>query len=244
MRFIFLIIASAAIAASCKQESKTNSSYIDALSTELPLPKDSLAFYFPTISPVPDLDSFKQNWYSSTLYSFKEPILSQNYLGHNIYRFLWLRSFHRPVVFSIHDENNDVWLITKILDGYPQFLDHRIKGILDKDRPEYLKAGYVVDSKDSDLLIRKADRKANIVYARKITLTREEMTAFESLLNEAKFWDIPITATQDGTDGSEWIIEVHLPNRYRFVDRWSPNGEFRELGLYLIKLSGLDEKVY
>ena len=66
--------------------------------------KDSLAFYFPIniFSDIPRADSFVQNWYSSALYSFKEPVLSQSFVGHDIYRFVWLRSFHRPVVFTLH----------------------------------------------------------------------------------------------------------------------------------------------
>jgi hypothetical protein len=243
MRFIHLLVTSAVVIYSCKEASKPAYNQTKAASEELPLPKDSLAFYFPTISSRERVNSFKQNWYSSTLYSFKEPILSQKYVGHNIYRFLWLRSFLRPVVLSIHENDNQVWLIAKILDDYPQFNDERVK-VSENERPEYLKAGYVVDSADSNVLVRKADRKANIVYAKRTNLTKRNWDTFEKLVEKAHFWQIPITATQDGMDGSEWIIEAHFANNYRFVDRWMPDGSFKEIGLYLIKLSGLKEEVY
>jgi hypothetical protein len=72
MRFILLLIASATQVVSCKQESNSNHNQIETLSDEFPLPNDSLAFYFPQSSAHSPLDSFKQNWYSSALYSLKE----------------------------------------------------------------------------------------------------------------------------------------------------------------------------
>lgn len=70
--------------------------------------KDSLTFYYPTLIKTDSrnietgIDTFKLNWYSSALYCANEPVLYNYYQGHDIYRFLWLRSFHRPVVFSLH----------------------------------------------------------------------------------------------------------------------------------------------
>ena len=73
--------------ASCKTKTNTTIQFADTSD----LPKDSLVFYFTIniFSDIPRADSFIQNWYSSALYSFKEPVLSQNFVGHNIYRFLW-----------------------------------------------------------------------------------------------------------------------------------------------------------
>src|SRR5687768_15569471 len=89
---------------SCNSKSKSALDISKEFGDTLNLPKDSLAFYFPknSFDDRSSVDSFRQNWYSSALYSFKEPVLSKDYVGHNIHRFLWLRSFHRPVVFTLH----------------------------------------------------------------------------------------------------------------------------------------------
>ena len=67
--------------------------------------KDSISFYFPTSirldtnTVITGIDAFMLNWFSSALYSAKEPILYNYYLGHDIYRFLWLRSFIDRLLF-------------------------------------------------------------------------------------------------------------------------------------------------
>jgi len=210
------------------------------------LPEDSLAFYFPikVFSDGNSIDSFEQNWFSSALYSFKEPILSQGFIGHSIYRFLWLRSFHRPVVFTLHKNNADIWLNTKMLDKQPSFYDERFGGISKEEQPEYIKDGYSVDKKRPDILVRKADRNANIIYNKNISLSEKAWGQFEILLAEAHFWKLPSEITDDSNDGAQWIIEAHLKNNYHVVNYHSPDGDYKELGVFLIKLSGLQERIY
>jgi hypothetical protein len=232
--------------ASCKTKTKTadiTAPFADTLN----LPKDSLAFYFPAniFSDRPSSDSFVQNWYSSSLYSFKEPVLSKNFFGHNIYRFLWLRSFDRPVVFTLHQSESQVWLNTKMLDRVPRFYDERIAGIPKEEQQEYIRAGYSVDSKRPDLLVRIADRKANIIYNKNTSLSDKEWDQFEQLLAKANFWSLPATIDDGSTDGARWIIEGHLKNRYHVVAYHSPdNNEYVNAGRLLINLSGLQEKIY
>jgi hypothetical protein len=230
--------------ASCK--TKTTSVAAMQFADTFNLPKDSLAFYFPrnSFSDRPSADSFVQNWYSSALYSFKEPLLSQNFLGHEIYRFLWLRSFHRPVVFALHQSEGQVWLNTKMLDKQPNFDVDRIKGVPKEGQEEYIKEGYFVDKKEPDLLVRNADRKANIVYNTSISLSEQKWYVFERLLAKANFWELPSNIDDGSTDGAAWIIEGHLKNKYHFVDYHSPYGDYKKLGLFLIKLSGLKEEIY
>ena len=120
MRPLLLISCFVFSVVSCKSKKKSVLSAEIKLVDTLSLPLDSLDFYFPinSFSNKPSVDSFVQNWYSSALYSFKESLLSQSFVGHSIYRFLWLRSFHRPVVFSLHQNQDKVWLTTKILDKH------------------------------------------------------------------------------------------------------------------------------
>ena len=231
--------------ASCK--TKTQS--VDTLN----LPEDSLSFYFPAniFSDRPSSDSFVQNWYSSALYSFKEPVLSQSFIGHNIYRFLWLRSFHRPVVFTLRQKDNQVWLTTKILDKQPMFHDDRFGAnvsILPKEeQQEYIDKGYSINKKTPDHLVfeKKADRKANIIYNKQIFLSVNEWNEFEQFLLKANFWTLPTNIDDGSTDGAQWVLEGHLKDKYHVVNYHSPgNNEYAKAGLFLIKLSGLKEEIY
>ena len=231
--------------ASCKTKPSLDTTM--AFSDTLGLPKDSLAFYFPvnSFSKKLSLDSFVQNWYSSALYSFKERLLFKDFIGHEIYRFLWLRAFHRPVVFSLYQRDGQVWLNTKMLDRQPRFYDERISGVPKEEQAVYIKEGFFVDKMEPDLLVRIADRKANIIYNKRISLSAKEWNEFEQLLAKANFWNLPTNIDDGSTDGAQWIIEGHLKNKYHFVNYHSPHkNEYAKAGLVLIKLSGLKEDVY
>jgi len=213
------------------------------ISTEDGSPKDSLAFYYPnkfigdTTLNQDTLDDFYQNWFSSSMYAFKEPILYNYYLGHDIYRFLWLRSFDRPIVIVLNRDKNNVWLNAKILDRKPRFMDQ----IVLKELPikgKELKVELVTDS------VIKGDRKAEIVFRIRLNLTMKEWNKVDILIKAADFWTIPSTKEAIGLDGSQRIIEAHTKEDYRFVQRWVPKDKFRQIGEYLIDLSGLKEEIY
>ena len=238
---------------SCNKISEKTYNYYpedSSISTIDGIPNDSLLFYFPdlikkdSVNIEAGLDTFMLNWYSSALYCAKESILYNYYLGHDVYRFLWLRSFHRPVIFSLHKEKNKVWLTTKILDRQPQFLDetyvHFSPPIIDGEEADYetLDREQVVDS------IVKADRKANLILSQAKQLSAKEWEEFEFLLNTCSFWDMKPYEENHGLDGSEWIIEGHLKNKYWFVCRWSPKDGIKTVGIYLIEKSGIKEEIY
>jgi hypothetical protein len=225
------------VLASCTTKTKSTSIVANQPTNTSQPPNDSLAFYFPanSFSDKPSSDSFIQNWYSSALYSFKEPVLSQNFVGHSIYRFLWLRSFHRPVVFTLHQIQDRVWLNTKMLDKQPRFDDDRYLARQKNLQEELIKEGYSVDKKDPDLWVRIADRKASIVYDNNICLSEQEWNEFEELLARAHFWSLPARIDDGSMDGAQWVIEAHLKNSYHFVDYHSPhnNDGYKELGFFL-----------
>jgi hypothetical protein len=244
MRFILFITSTILFAFGCNSKSNTtHKTKIAAIDTSS-RPSDSLAFYFPGLSSTPYLDSFIQNSYSAILYNLNEPILFKNYIGHDVYRFLWSRSFHRPVVISLHNYYNMVWLRVKMLDREPHFLDRRIGGVSNKDMPGYIKQGFIIDPEDSTVLFLKADRKASIIYDTIIPLKLKHWKKFEFLIFSTGFYALPDSFESQGADGSRWVIEAHLKNNYHFIDRWGPEQGTEQLGLYLIKLSGLKEEIY
>jgi hypothetical protein len=159
---------------------------------------------------------------------------------------LWLRSFYRPVVFTLLQSQDEVWLTTKILDQQPIFNDDRYSGVPGENRDEYLKNGFIVDKHDPDLLVRLADRKANIVFNNTISLSCKEWNEFEYLLSKANFWRLPTDISDGSTDGAQWVIEGHFKNKYHLVDYHSPgNSDYAKAGFFLIQLSELrGEEIY
>ena len=215
---------------SCATKSSVQDNYPkDSLvCTSNGIPKDISTLYLPYILQSSDsiiktnLDTIINEWYSFTLFKFNEPVLSNFYLGHDTYRFLWLRAFHRPVVITLSNDNSIVTLTTKELDGQVHYFE--LKRCTNCD---------TTNLKEPKLIINETKK-----------LTLNEWNNFENLLTQCNFWEIPSFKREMGEDGAEWNIEAHLLGKYKFVDRWAPKGSFADCGKYLIKLSGLKEKIY
>ncbi len=72
-----------------------------------------------------------------------------------------------------------------MLDKQPRFHDDKVGGVPKEEEDEYFKEGYFVDTTEPDLLVRLADRKANLVYNKKLSLFGKEWNQFEQLLAQA-----------------------------------------------------------
>ena len=229
---------------SCQDEIKNYPQDVTASDTNGE-PLDSFQFYFPhqilvdTGEIVGGLDTFELKWYSTTLFAFDEPILFNYYQGHEIYRFLYLRSFHTPIVISLHRDDSEVWIVTKKLDRQPRFID-----FYEVDTTSYDQLDTTQSSIAPLHKLVKADRTANISLNEKKVLSESEWTKFDSLLLACQYRTLAPSLNKMAIDGSEWIIEAHLRSGYYFVKRWSPEDKFADCGKYLIELSGLQEDVY
>lgn len=76
--------------------------------------------YFPSKSwnGYETLYNFKNNWYGMELVEMREEsLLKSTNENAEIYRFLWLRTFHHPISVRIEKNNGEVKLFTKELDG-------------------------------------------------------------------------------------------------------------------------------
>ena len=74
-------------------------------------------------------------------------------------------------------------------------------------------------------------------------INKKEVEAFLELINMYDFWNIPTQEKILGCDGAMWIIEGVWDPKYHLVERWSPKkGSIRAIGLFLLRLSGLDVK--
>ena len=218
---------------------------------------DSLGFYFSKFEPFDSSqtefvrDSFWQNYLSTNLYALKEPVLYNDYLGKVQYRFLWLRSFHLPMVFTIVNDNEKIILTTKKLDRQPLFEDYLYSPDDPSEDSSYARRGYKImkqldssEGKPEWITVIKADRRANIVYDSTKNLAIADWDHFGTLLKKANFWNIKPYDWAGHTDGAMWIIEAHFPDRYRYIVRQSPSGNIQEIGKFLIDMSGLHEEIY
>lgn len=73
------------------------------------------------------------------------------------------------------------------------------------------------------------------------TLKDEEWITFVKLVEESCFWTVPTTTNGPiAMDGAWWVLEGVQQGYYHVATRQSPDsGSYRELGLYMLKLSGL-----
>lgn len=192
--------------------------------------QDSLSFYFPAVlndtieRKHSEYDNFEQKWYSTSLYSFKVPILYNKNDSQTIYRLLWLRSFHQPVCFSMEEFKGEYFLNAKALDRQPAFL------------PVYLnRKRKILDT------TQKADRLALIAFDTTINVRKIQWNEIENYLSKLDFWNSPIAdpADEHTSDGSNWIIEGRKNNKYHFINRRNARGDLMNFGKYLIKLSAI-----
>ena len=72
------------------------------------------------------------------------------------------------------------------------------------------------------------------------SLSNDEWEQLKKLLSEISFWDLPTEdPVRGGRDGAQWILEGLRDGKYHITDRWSAEEKYREVCLYLLKLSEL-----
>lgn len=243
-----LVLLLSSLFTACTQPPKERDNYPkdSAISDIHGKPHDSLTFYFPSsirkdsnIVQV-EMENYFKDFFSSDLYCMKEPILSNYYLAQDFYRFLWLRSFNRPVLLVLNKDNDKVWLSLKVLDIQPQFIDinHLVFHKNQKTRKQ--KVSISSEGHFEDSLV-KANRQATLIVNITKQLTVKEWSEFETLLKKCSFWATKPFIEEFGIDGSQWTIEAHQSNKYWFVSRHSPKDGFYQAGQFLINLAGLTE---
>lgn len=171
-------------------------------------------FYFPVGAFSPDEVREKGfvKFYSNALAAMDEPALASLKQGNiEVYRFLWLRSFHPAVVVRIWKSGDERCLSVKQFDGLGEYADD----------------GYVFPKTFS----------ANVTHP----ITEVEWKHFIELLGRANFWAMPTVDGEPlGMDGASWVFEAVRDGQYHLVDRQSPmSGEYREACVYLLEISGL-----
>lgn len=166
--------------------------------------------------PLSSIDTFAVRHYSDFLSALNEPILSNSYLGKDVIRFTWLRSFHQKVVIRLERSADKIIIYQKKIKD--------IKPIeIEKDHyklPTYneVKLTYVVNS---------ADR-----------FEESNWSYLLRLMEDSGYLKMRTDIPNNGFDGADWIIEMQTKDGWYVVKRWAPDKktekEFRSIADYLL----------
>jgi hypothetical protein len=191
--------------------------------------------YFPSGVFDTSTHTSRGTWYAGTLSALEEPplfVLRDN-RSLQVYRFLWLPSFHRPISVRLTiNADGSGSIVARSVD--------RHTGSLGK-----------VPSDTGKLIL---DTKSGVDKAQ----VQDVLGQFQRL----GFWAMPTEEAQAapqastttdhgytfesvGLDGSQWILEGVRDGEYHVVDRWSPkDNSYSQLCKHLLRLGNVDAALY
>jgi hypothetical protein len=187
--------------------------------------------YFPPgafETALPPRDSSRAVWYSCALAALAEPSLYEqrdDNAALQTYRFLWLRSFHRPVSIRliIDSEGNGV-IVTKISDGAGGY------------KPGKLETSATVEASKRDV--------GEVLRGlRKLDFWSMPTEPAQVDTQAGKRGSVPSVVELPPVDGAQWILEGAKDGSYHVVDRWSPgNDDYAQECKLLLRLGEVKEK--
>lgn len=244
-RLVYVLVASIGLwTTSCRDRIEQSPYSGDRdISDENGNPKDTTASFFPSRltnkHSVVKIDPY--NWYSSNLRLAQEKILYNSYLGFDCYRLTWLRSFDDAVFITINKQDDKYWLTLKKMNR--PFVQYR--EVIKFVSPDVSEKEKKARQEEHDRMMDTLMLPPKIVADKKIEISESDWNEFQRQLAHCDYWNLqPSDPGRPGLDGSNWIIEGHLKNKYWVVERWSPKDDFRQCGEFLIKLSGLEDEIY
>jgi hypothetical protein len=186
------------------------------ISNNIGEPVDSSTFYFP-FNILPDslktdkwetyLDSAHIKYFSEVLFKVREPVLTNNYLGKEIYRVTLLRSFDPDIVVRIEKSNDGISLFEKTYFQYRRSVEDSV--IQSKDSMPPVHCIHTVI--DSTKITQSAKK-----------ISKKDWIRFEEMTRNKKFESMPTTVKMDfGPDGDIWLLEKHSKQGYYLVKRSS-----------------------
>jgi hypothetical protein len=177
------------------------------------------------------LEEWALSYYAAALKSMDEPGIcaaQARFEGLESYRFLWMRSFHRPILIEVtFSSNSDVRAVYKELDGAGGYELGQLAKVLTIDVDELL----LQEVEDAELV--------------------EAIVESIRETSQIQFWDLS-SRVDNGSirlDGANWLVEGVRGGKCHLVERWSPSPgeELRTFAEQLIRLSGqqfLYDEVY
>lgn len=184
---------------------------------------------------------------SANLHCFGAPVLSNYYLGHDTYRFLWLRSFHRPVLLTLTQQADGATLRTQFLTKSAS--TPRLAVVLfipptaSPGEAARLQHEFDLKQKDPEVQRELAERNRPAEQLPQLETTRsvtpQQWQQFQQLLQQCGFSRQTVCESSTVLDGAYWILESHTAGGYHVVYRHSPeeSNDFRGACEYLLDLS-------
>jgi hypothetical protein len=141
-----------------------------------------------------------------------QPILYNYYLGHDIYRFIGSNSFRRNFVLTLHLEKPESHIdLFTIGEGKTD-------------------DGITLSLQET----KQIDSTYFFLTYKPISIDENFCKKFEELIDSSGFWNLKPYDSYFGLDGSRWLVEAHLRHKYWFHSEWSPKGDFRKVGDFLL----------
>jgi hypothetical protein len=154
------------------------------------------------------------------LYKFQEPLLSNYYLGKEVYRFILEPSLlNTTFLIKIEKTDKGASITTKELVN-----NHEPSDILDTRDGSGSYFLYTLDLNEQ------------------ASLAPFDYSAFKALIDT--FFAHPVSPDRMGNDGANWTLEVSTSSGYYKVRKWHPdkNDPLRKIGELMIDLSKLQRK--
>jgi len=170
-----------------------------------------------------------QKWFSRYLYEFDEPVLYNYYLGEDIIRLTYLRSFDKPIMIKLSRQNDSTSLNIKLLNNQ---IDVKI---LD----DIFHGNYKTISDPKRL----TELKENINFK----IEKSTFLHLDSIIQSTNIKvEIPDNNDIKGQDGSNLLLEIHTSDGYYYIKRMNPNKDSAiwRIADYLIKTIRISEKIY
>ncbi len=178
------------------------------------------AQYFPSGVFDTSAPSTKGNWYACTLGALNEPSLFalRNDKSIQVYRFLWLPSFHRPISVRLTvNADGTGSIVTRSVDSH------------------------------AGLLTKPASDTGKVIRDETSVIDEDQVKEVLVRLQGFSFWSMPTEDEQAafGEDGAQWILEGLRRGEYHVVDRWSPKDDsYSALCKYLLHLAKVETTLY
>lgn len=137
----------------------------------------------------------------------------------------YLAQMNEPVLFNSHD-GKESYRFTWLRSFHPKIVvrvwsDNGVRMLTVKELNE------------------SENRVARMSVDQTRRLAEDEWAEFARLLDRACVWTLPPGPDVIANDGAWWVFEATSPGHYQAVTRQSPENSYRELCMYLLKLSAL-----
>jgi len=168
--------------------------------------------------PAGVFDADISTWYSTTLHALHEPSIFalRDEESLQVYRFLWLPSFHLPISVRLTvNPDGSGSIVARSVDRHAGLIN-RVQSDTDK-----------------------------LIFDKKVVVGKADVDIVLQEIQRLAFWSMPTEREHGGMDGSQWILEGVRHGVYHVVDRWSPKeSPYSELCKHLLRLAGVETKLY